>query len=149
MKILVNDHSGHAFPLHLSVELAKNNFEVLHSYSANFQSPKGDFDIEKNNVKGLTIFPIYYDSAFNKYSIIKRRKQELEFADKLISKIKDFHPNVLICCNTPLFAQQKVQEYCLKNGIKFFTVPYYEWNRYPDHIEKLLYLKRKIRFGRL
>ena len=36
-----------------------------------------------------------------------------------------------------------------KNGIKFFTVPYYEWNRYPDHIEKLLYLKRKIRFGRL
>ena len=119
MKILVNDHSGHAFPLHLSVELAKNNFEVLHSYSANFQSPKGDFDIEKNNVKGLTIFPIYYDSEFNKYSILKRRKQELEFADKLITKIKVFHPGVLICCNTPLFAQQKIQEYCLKNGIKF------------------------------
>jgi colanic acid biosynthesis glycosyl transferase WcaI len=67
----------------------------------------------------LKIIPIYYSKEFNKYSILSRRKQEFEFAGKLISEIKLFKPEVIINCNTPLFAQDKIQRYCLKHNIKF------------------------------
>jgi colanic acid biosynthesis glycosyl transferase WcaI len=119
VKILVNDHSGHAFPVHLSRQLAKSGYKVTHTYSANFQSPKGNFFLPDELKSCLKIIPIYYNKEFNKYSILSRRKQEFEFANKLIKEIEEFKPEVIINCNTPLFAQQKIQRYCLKHNIKF------------------------------
>ena len=36
-----------------------------------------------------------------------------------------------------------------KNNARVETIPYYEWNRYNDHSEKLLYLKKKLRLFRV
>jgi len=119
VKILVNDHSGHAFPFHLSQQLARSGYTITHTYSANFQSPKGNFALQEELKSRLKIIPIYYSKEFNKYSILSRRKQEFEFAGKLIQEIKSFQPEVIINCNTPLFAQDKIQRYCLKHNIKF------------------------------
>lgn len=119
MKILVNDHSGHAFPLHLSQHLARYGYTITHTYSANFQSPKGNFSLPEELKSNLKIIPIHYSKEFNKYSIISRRKQEFEFAGKLIKEIEEFKPEVIINCNTPLFAQDKIQRYCVKHQIKF------------------------------
>lgn len=35
-----------------------------------------------------------------------------------------------------------------KNQMQVASVPYYEWNRYLDHTEKFLYLKRKLRLAK-
>jgi colanic acid biosynthesis glycosyl transferase WcaI len=141
VKVLVNDHSGHAFPVHLSRELARSGYKVAHTYSANFQSPKGDFSLPDDLKSCLKIIPIYYSKEFNKYSILSRRKQEFEFAGKLIEEIKLFRPEVIINCNTPLFAQNKIQQYCLEHNIKFIL--WYQ-DAYSIAITKILQSKFSI-----
>lgn len=141
MKILVNDHSGHAFTIQLARQIAIIGHEVIYTCSANFQSPKGPLEKQITDSPNLQIELIYYDKQFHKYSIIKRRKQELEFAVKLISIIKLNKPEVILCANTPLFAQEKILNYCNK-----INLPFYFWCQdiYSIAIEKIL--KKKIGF---
>lgn len=135
-RILINDHSGHAFPIDLSSRLAQKGFPILHTYSSNFQGPKGNFD--KFFAPFLKIVPIAYDKPFNKYSIIKRRKQEIEYAEKLIKEVIFFKPAILICCNTPLFVQERIQKFCIKNNINFV---FWCQDIYSLAIEKILIKK--------
>lgn len=107
--------------------------EVLHAYSTSFQSPKGDFT-KKSTDENLEILPIANKEAFNKYSIFKRRKQEIEYAEILITRLKQFKPDVILIGNTPLFVQDKVQQYCLNNGIRFI---YWCQDIYAIAIEKI------------
>ncbi|WP_436486906.1 glycosyltransferase family 4 protein [Chitinophaga sp. ARDCPP14] len=119
MKIVVNDHSGHAFTLQLSRQFAESGHEVLHAYSVSFQSPKGNFEDLPLSGSGLTVLPIMIKGKFDKYSLLKRRKQEIEYARQLTNKLDTFRPNVVLSGTTPLFVQQHVQQYCLQKGIKF------------------------------
>lgn len=135
MKVLVNDHSGHPFQIQLSKQLAKNGFDVLHTYSANFQTPKGNFKLSEEEKSKLSVIPIFYNATFNKYSLIRRRKQEQEFACKLIQEIEKFKPEIIICSNTPLFAQEKIQLYCINQKIKFI---FWCQDIYSVAIEKIL-----------
>lgn len=119
MKIVVNDHSGHAFTLQLSRQFAESGHEVLHAYSVSFQSPKGNFEDLPMPGSGLTVLPIMIKGQFDKYSLLKRRKQEIEYARQLTNQLDIFQPNVVLSGTTPLFVQQHVQQYCLRKGIKF------------------------------
>ncbi|HVI44784.1 MAG TPA: glycosyltransferase family 4 protein [Chitinophaga sp.] len=117
MRIVLNDHSGHAFTLELSRQLAASGHEVLHAYSTSFQSPKGNFNISPSG--NLTIFPITHKKAFAKYSLIKRRKQEIEYASRLVERLNTFKPQVILSGTTPLFVQEHLLRYCRRQGIKF------------------------------
>jgi colanic acid biosynthesis glycosyl transferase WcaI len=119
MKIVVNDHSGHAFTLQLSKQFAQSGHEVLHAYSVSFQSPKGNFEDLPVSGSGLTVLPITIKGKFEKYSLLKRRKQEIEYAQQLINELKALQPDVVLSSTTPLFVQQHLQAYCIGKGIKF------------------------------
>jgi glycosyltransferase involved in cell wall biosynthesis len=119
MKIVVNDHSGHAFTFELSRRFVQSGHEVLHAYSVSFQSPKGNFEDLPVSGSGLTVLPITIKGKFDKYSLLKRRKQEIEYAQQLVTKLDAFQPDVVISSTTPLFVQQHLQGYCIRNGIKF------------------------------
>ncbi|MET3879066.1 glycosyltransferase family 4 protein [Chitinophaga sp. OAE865] len=119
MRIVVNDHSGHAFTLQLSRQFAQSGHEVLHAYSVSFQSPKGNFEDLPISGTSLTILPIMIKGAFDKYSLLKRRKQEIDYARQLIRQLEIFRPDVVLSGTTPLFVQQHVQQYCISKGIKF------------------------------
>lgn len=119
MRIVLNDHSGHAFPLQLSRHLAQNGFEVLHAYSTSFQSPKGNFEEPDSGYTRLRILPIAVRGQFKKYSLLKRRRQEIEYARQLTVVLDDFKPDVVLSGTTPLFVQEYVQGYCVQRGIKF------------------------------
>lgn len=118
MKIVVNDHSGHAFPLQLSRQFAAGGHDVLHAYSASFQSPKGDFE-KAGGVDGLTVMPIRIKGTFQKYSLLKRRQQEIAYARQLTRQMASFRPAVVLSGTTPLFVQQYVQAYCQRHQIRF------------------------------
>lgn len=139
MNILVNDHAGHSFTLQLSRKLASLGYNVLHSYSTSFQSPKGDFQRKDTDAISLTIFPITNAHEFKKYSLIKRRRQEIEYAKILINKLVLFKPDIVLTGNTPLFVQAHLQDYCKKNHIKFI---YWCQDIYSFAIEKIL--RKKI-----
>lgn len=118
MKILINDHSGHGFTLSLSKELAESN-EVLHCFSKNFQSPKGYLEKRKTDPDNLQFFPLSYKNEFKKYSILKRSLQEGRYAAMVIRIIKKEKPDIVICANTPLVAQQRILVFCKRRKIPF------------------------------
>ena len=75
-RILMNDHSGHPFTIQLSRELSSRGYEVLHTYSKSFQTPKGPLLKRENDPENFQIKGIELSEPFQKYSFIKRRSQE-------------------------------------------------------------------------
>ncbi|MBS1643308.1 MAG: glycosyltransferase family 4 protein [Bacteroidetes bacterium] len=133
MRIVINDFSGHSFTISLSRQLALLGHKVFYAYSSSFQSPKGDFTLQQED-KNLEILSIKNKNNFSKYSLFKRRKQEIEYADFLIQKLEKFNPEVILTGNTPLFVQKKLQFYCLKQETKFV---YWCQDIYSIAIEKI------------
>jgi colanic acid biosynthesis glycosyl transferase WcaI len=115
MKILINDHAGHPFQIQLSKELANRGYSIIHTYSASYESPRGNLS---NTNPNLNIKPIVF-REFNKYSIFDRGKYEANYANEVIKVIKQTNPDILVFSNNPLVSQDKIQEYCVKNNIKF------------------------------
>ena len=114
MRILLNDHAGHPFQIQLSKELALRGHNVMHVYSASYESPRGNLTSVNEN---LQISPVEF-RKFNKYSVTDRIKYEDNYATGVIKLIKEHNPDVLIFSNNPLVSQDKIQKYCLKNNIK-------------------------------
>jgi colanic acid biosynthesis glycosyl transferase WcaI len=123
MIILINDQCGHPFQIQLSRYLASQGYKIIHTYAQNFQTPKGNLLVEDNTndpvYDNLKVIGINYNSQFEKYSFFKRIQQEIEYGIKLNTIIELHKPNFVISANTPLFAQQVIQKFCIKNNIKF------------------------------
>ena len=116
MKILVNDHSGHAFPFELSQQLSKKH-EVIHCYAKYFETPKANF---KKNLIGskLKIIPIKINKDFKKDNFFMRRSIDILYGKKIIDIIKIQKPDIVICSTTPLDALKRIIVFCKKNKIK-------------------------------
>jgi len=119
MRILIHDHSGHPFQVQLSRSLSKRDYDVLHIYSASFQTPHGslrkqDSDPESFECRGLSL-----SKPFKKYSFIQRRKQEIEYGNLLSRELEQFGPDACISSNSPLDIQSLLLKSCRKNGVKF------------------------------
>jgi colanic acid biosynthesis glycosyl transferase WcaI len=119
MRILLNDYSGHAFTVELARELASRGHDVLHLYSRDFQTPKGDLvrgptDPTTFNVEGLSI-----GKTFQKYDFFARRWQELGYGKLVCRRIETWNPDVVIGCNNPLDAQRLIQNCCMRRHIPF------------------------------
>lgn len=118
MKILINDHFGHAFPVLLSRELASRGYEILHSYSKSFQAPKGPLQRRKKDPENFQIKGIVLSEPFQKYSYIKRRFQEREFGYILSKIMNEFKPDVIIS-NNSIVAQSVILRASKSQKIKF------------------------------
>jgi glycosyltransferase involved in cell wall biosynthesis len=119
MKILINDYSGHPFQVELSRELAARGHDVLHLYSSDFVTPKGDLVRHEKDVPTFQVEPIGTGAAFTKYDFLKRRGQEIKYADLICARIAGFRPDIFIGCNNPLDAQNKIQTFCRQHSIVF------------------------------
>ena len=102
MKIVVNDHSGHAFTLQLSRQFAQSGHEVLHAYSVSFQSPKGNFEDLPLSGAPLKVLPVMISGTFDKYSLLKRQLAQKtiycfhddNFIDWRFNSFKDYYSGV-------------------------------------------------------
>jgi hypothetical protein len=118
-RILINDHSGHPFQIQLSRELANRGYEILHTYSSSFQTPKGPLQIRSNDPPNFRVKGIELSEPFQKYSYIKRKFQEREYGHILSKEIKKFKPDVMISGNTPLDAQSVILKTVKTEKIRF------------------------------
>ncbi len=119
MRIVVNDYSGHPFQIELSRELARRRHDVLHLYSADFQTPKGDLIRKPDDPAGFAIKGIALGEPFQKYDFVRRRGQEIRYAHLISAELKVFRPDVVIASNNPLDAQWRIQNYCRGARIPF------------------------------
>ena len=58
MKIFVHDYPGHAFPVQLSRELAREGHIVVHAFAAALEAPRGAVEARPDDSPNLTILPI-------------------------------------------------------------------------------------------
>lgn len=121
-RILINDHSGHAFPIQLSRVLAEKGYEVLHTYSSRFQAPKGPLNKKEADPGTFNVIGIELAKPFEKYNYIKRRKQEKEYGKLLAEEIEQYNPDIVVSCNTPIDAQSVI----LKT-VKIKKIPFIFW----------------------
>ncbi|HEY2010108.1 MAG TPA: glycosyltransferase family 4 protein [Rhizomicrobium sp.] len=101
MKIFVHDYPGHAFPVQLSRELARQGHEVTHAFAAALESPRGGVDRRPDDPPGLTIRPIVTGASMDKYALMRRVIEERDYGAALVAAVAQSRPDLFITCTTP------------------------------------------------
>jgi colanic acid biosynthesis glycosyl transferase WcaI len=101
VKIFVHDYPGHAFPVQLSRELARQGHEVTHAFAAALESPRGGVDRRQDDPPGLTILPLITGASMNKYALVRRVVEERDYGAALVKAILRAQPDLFITCTTP------------------------------------------------
>ena len=119
MRILISDYSGHPFQVQLSRELARRGYTVRHTFSAAFQTPKGNLLRTDSDADGFSIAPVSNKRPFQKNSFVARRAQEIEIGHALADQIRQFSPDVVLSSNAPLDTQRIFQQAAREAGASF------------------------------
>jgi colanic acid biosynthesis glycosyl transferase WcaI len=119
LRILVSDYSGHPFQVQLSRELARRGHVVAHTFSAGFQTPRGNLVVGDDDPAGFSIVPVSNSRPFAKDAFFRRRQQEIEIGEELAKLVRSFEPEVIISSNAPLDTQRIFQRAALRQRAKF------------------------------
>ena len=119
LRIIVNDYSGHPFQVQLSRELARRGHNVLHVFSADFQTPKGNLQRTSADPVGFDVLGITLGKRFPKENLLRRRGHEIAYGRMVASEIAKFAPDAVIGCNNPLDAQRLILAATKRNQARF------------------------------
>jgi len=119
-KIILIDYACHPFSLDLANSLAKKNIFVTYFFSENINLTGAYY--KKFRSKNLHLVPIKTKS-FYKYNFLSRRNSEIEFANKIISFLKNNNSSKVILANVPIDPLYKIIRFCKNNQIdRYFWV---------------------------
>jgi len=106
MRIMVNDYAGHPFQIQLSRSLAFLGHEVLHTYFAKNNTPKGCVERRPNDAPCFRVEPIFISGEFRKHALFARWLADLSFGKAVSARLDSFRPDVVLSANMPLDAQK-------------------------------------------
>ncbi|KLU02545.1 Glycosyltransferase [Rhodopirellula islandica] len=120
MRILIHDFGGYPFPIELSRELASRGNEVMHAYCGSIKTtPGGEHQKAPDDSETLEVMPVLLPETLDKYSFVKRWRQENHYG-MLVSKLaKKYAPDVVVSANTPLDAQRRLVAACKTEQVPF------------------------------
>lgn len=105
MNILINDFGGYAFIVQLSRVLAKTGHDVTHCYCGSLSTtPQGPLLPAQGDSATLNLHPITLRQTLDKYSLVKRRGQEIEYGQQVAQLVSRSDFEVVVSANTPLDA---------------------------------------------
>ena len=107
----MHDHSGHLFAAQLSRHLARRGHEVIHCYSAEFESPHGHLEIGADDPSALRMQALSAAVPFVKYSPVQRTRYELSYAKAWQDHLDQEPVDVVVACNVPLFTLARMRRY--------------------------------------
>jgi GDP-D-mannose 3',5'-epimerase len=116
MRIFVHDYSGHPFQVQLSRELARRGHSVTHAHCPSYVSGKGRLEREPGDPVGFEALALSLAADFDKYSPLRRIRQELEYGRRCAAAIDRVAPDVVLDSNTPLIAARAVVGRCRRRG---------------------------------
>lgn len=142
MRILINDYCGHPFQVELSRELARRGHELMHLYSADDVSPKGDLQRSPADPAGFQVSSVSHGEKQQKYgSLVRRWKQERAYGRLVCRGITGFAPDVVIASNNPLEAQNLIRRHCQRSRIPFI---YWLQDLHSDAIRSYLAQRSRV-----
>jgi putative colanic acid biosynthesis glycosyltransferase WcaI len=104
LRVVVHDFSGFPFPVQLSRELARRGHRTLHLHCPSYRAGKGDLEQRDDDPPTLEIEAVTLDRPFDKYSG-RRILQERAYGRRLLRRVEEERPSVVLSGNTPLLAQ--------------------------------------------
>ncbi|HEX7069300.1 MAG TPA: hypothetical protein VF190_00775, partial [Rhodothermales bacterium] len=120
MRISLHDFGGYPYPFALSKALAARGHAVQHVYCASHETtPAGDFSSEDHGIPALDVRPLRLRETLDKFSLVKRRKQEREYGVLAADATAQFKPDVVLSANMPLDAQERLQQTCRAARYRF------------------------------
>lgn len=117
MRLVVHDYSGHPFQVQLSRELARRGHHVLHLHCPGYQSGKGALSATSADPATFEVAAVDMGGPFEKYSPLRRVRQERQYARALAREIRRFGPQVIISSNNPLLAQRMLSSWCERQSL--------------------------------
>jgi colanic acid biosynthesis glycosyl transferase WcaI len=111
MRINVHDYSGHPFQVQLSRHLAGRGHSVLHEYSTQYVTGRGNLDVGAADPRTLRIEGVAADAPINKYDAMARMRFELSYARSWQERLDRQEFDVVVACNVPLFALASMRRY--------------------------------------
>jgi len=139
MRILVHDYSGHPFQMQLSRALAVRH-EVLHIHCASYQTGKGAVTLRPGDPSGLRIEAIDLGRTFDRYSSVRRLRQEVAYGIAFSRRAAAYRPDVILSSNDPLFAKRVAAGWC-----RLTSTPWVFWLQ--DLYSLAMSTHAKQRFG--
>jgi glycosyltransferase involved in cell wall biosynthesis len=103
----------------LSRELARRGHETLHLYSASFETGKGRLARVEGDPVTFEVEPVDLGASFDKYSVLRRPVQEIQYGRLAAARAARFSPEVVLSGNTPLLAQQVLLPKMKRLGARF------------------------------
>ncbi len=120
MRVLIHDYAGHPFAVGLSRELARRGHQVCHAYCASLvTTPQGSLTMRPDDPASFAVAPIRLSRPLEKFSFVRRWRQENEYGRLLIEVVRQFQPDVVLSGQAPLDAQRRVLAYCRRANIRF------------------------------
>lgn len=120
MRILIHDFGGYPFPIQLSREMARRGHDVMHAYCGSLKTtPGGDHVGRPDDPPSLRVQRVMLDSPLDKYSFVRRWRQENEYGRRIVQTADAYQPDLVVSANTPLDAQVKLHRHCRKHQTPF------------------------------
>ncbi len=139
MRLVVHDYSGHPFQVQLSRELARRGHNVLHLHCPSYRTGKGAVERTEDDSPRFEIEPVTLAKQFEKYSLWKRPQQEWAYGRKLVDRIGEFAPQLVLSSNTPLLSQRRLLKGSRRLGARFVF-----WQQDIYSVPMKRHLERKI-----
>ena len=106
MRLLLNDFGGSPFVRPLARALAARGHAVRHTWCASLPTtPQGALGARADDAPTLETAPIALAAPLDKFSFVRRWRQEREFGRAVAREAAAFRPDVVLSANTPLDAQ--------------------------------------------
>lgn len=134
-RIVVHDYAGHTFQVQLSRWLAGQGHSVLHLYSADVETPRGRLARTDDDPPGFAVESVSSGRPLDKYALLRRWWQEMDYGDRLARRVVSFRPDVVLSANAPPAVQDR-----LLKGLGRVGVPLVCWVQdiFSVGVEKLL-----------
>ncbi|MBX3048636.1 MAG: glycosyltransferase family 4 protein [Anaerolineales bacterium] len=116
-RILIHDYGGFSFIFQLSHTLASRGYEVIHVYCDS--NNKTGFIGRDSLPSTVKLVKLGVTGGLKKDRFFLRWIQENQYANKLISVIKLYKPDIVFSANSPLDVQRRLASSCKKHNAKF------------------------------
>ncbi|MGB0720819.1 MAG: glycosyltransferase family 4 protein [Gammaproteobacteria bacterium] len=140
MRVLLHDYTGHPFQADLARQLALLGHTVAHVSCDSFPAPKGLLTRREGDASSLEFRTLSMPGGrFGKYSYVRRWRQERAYGHLLTGLLRDWSPDVLLICNTPLDPLTTVARHCRRVGL---PLVFWQQDIYSEAIKR--YLGRRL-----
>lgn len=119
MRILIHDYSGHPPQIAISRELSRRGHDVLYLYAKGNRTPRGAVERRSSDPISFRIDGVDIGQSLVKQNYAKRQLQEIKYGNALVKVATGFHPELVVCSDTPHFPLNRLRRSCRRINVPF------------------------------